>query len=84
MTKALKRMSMPKFFGYLIAVGALSGLLAWCLVLVGRLAIDGSRPTLLSLMLAIPRGSLFALILGCGLRIWWRIRRDTKGNQQKP
>ena len=84
MTSALKRMSMPKFFGYLIAVGALSGLLAWCLVLVGRLAIDGSRPTLLSLMFAIPRGSLFALILGCGLRIWWRIRRAPRENRHEP
>jgi len=73
---ALGRMSIPRFVSYLIAIGALAGVLAWCLVLVGSLALEFSRPTLLALLLAIPRGSFFALIVGFGLRLWWRVRGD--------
>ena len=78
---ALRRMSVPRLVGYLVGVGALAGVLAWCLVLAGHLAFDISRPTWLALLLAIPRGSFFALILGFGLRLWWRVRGGEAGDR---
>ena len=81
---ALQRMSVPQFVGYLVGVGALSGVGAWCLVLTGAFVFDVDRPTWLALVLAIPRGSLFALILGFGLRLWWRVRGDKSGERHDP
>ncbi len=75
--KWLRRLSVPQFVVYLVMVGAAAGVLAWCLVLVGAFAFDADRPTWLALLLAIPRGSLFGLIVGFGLRLWWRMRGDT-------
>ena len=66
---ALGRMSPPHLVGYLIVAGALAGVFAWCLALIGHFAFQISRPTWLSLLLAILRGSLFALIVGFGLRL---------------
>lgn len=80
---ALRRMSVPHLVGYLVVAGALAGVFAWCLVLVGHLAFDISRPTLLSLLLAIPRGSFFALLVGFGLRPWWRVRGDKAGERHE-
>ena len=73
---ALKRMSVRQFVAYLVIVGAVAGVFAWCLVLAGHFAFEISRPTWLALLLAIPRGSLFALMVGFGLRLWWRVRGD--------
>jgi len=73
---AFRRMSVRSFIVYLIVVGAVSGVFAWCLVLAGHLAFDIDRPTGLALLLAIPRGSFYALIVGFGLRLWWRVRGD--------
>jgi len=78
----LGRMSVPQFVGYFVAVGAFAGVLAWCLVLAGHLAFDIGRPTWLALLLAIPRGSLYALIVGFGLRLWLRGRGD-KADERK-
>jgi len=75
---ALARMSAPRMAGYLVVIGALSGVAAWCLILVGALVLDFSAPTLFALLFAIPRGSLFALIVGFGLRLWWRARSDVE------
>ena len=75
----LRRMSVPQFVIYLVVVGALSGLFAWCLALAGHFAFDMGRPTWLALLLAMPRGSLYALIVGFGLRLWWRVRGDKAG-----
>ncbi len=80
---ALGRMSVPHLGGYMIVVGALAGVFSWCLVLVGHLAFDFSRPTWLSLLLAIPRGSFFALLVGFGLRLWWRVRGDRTGKRHE-
>ena len=81
--RTIGRMSVPHLVGYMIAVGALAGVLAWCLVLLGHLAFGISRPTWLSLLLAIPRGSLFALLVGFGLRLWWRVRGDGAGGRHE-
>ena len=78
----LGRMSVPHLVGYLILAGALAGVFAWCLVLVGHLVFEISRPTGLSLLLAIPRGSVFALLVGFGLRHWSRVRGDGTSNRR--
>ena len=64
-----------QFFGYMVLLGALSGLIAWLMVLVGHLAFGITRPTLGALLFAIPRGSLFAVLLGLVLRWHWSRKR---------
>ena len=73
--RRLRTMSLPHFWGYLVLVGGLAGLGAWVLVLGGAFVFGMNAPTLPSLLFAIPRGSLFAVILGLALRWYWsRIR----------
>ena len=67
----LRAMSLPLFLGYLALVGGLAGLLAWVLVLGGHFVVGINAPSLPSLLYAIPRGSLFAVILGLALRWYW-------------
>ena len=67
----LRAMSQPLFLGYLALVGGFSGLLAWTLFLGGHFVFGISKPTLPTLLFAIPRGSLFAVILGLALRWYW-------------
>ena len=61
---------------YLAAVGAFAGLAAWTLFFVGHLLFDISQPSGTALLLAIPRGAIFGVILGLILRIYWRRARD--------
>jgi hypothetical protein len=73
--RRLRTMSLPFFLGYFVLVGGLAGLGAWVLVL-GLAAVFGmNTPTLPSLLFAIPRGSLFAVILGLALRWYWNRSR---------
>lgn len=69
--RRVRAMSLSQFLGYVVVVGGLSGLLAWLVVLGGHLVFGISRPTLSTLLLAVPRGSLFAVILGLALRWYW-------------
>ncbi len=55
----------------LAAVGAVAGLAAWTLVLVLHLLFGVSRPGVLALILAVPRGALFGAILALGLAAYW-------------
>ena len=73
--RRLRTMSLPLFLGYLVLVGGLAGLGAWVLVLGGAYVFGMTAPTLPSLLFAIPRGSLFAVILGLALRWYWSRRR---------
>lgn len=67
----LRAMSLPRLLGYLVLAGGCAGLFSWILVLGGHFMFGIHRPTYLSLLLAIPRGSLFAVILGLALRWYW-------------
>lgn len=67
----LRAMSPPRFLGYLALAGACAGLLAWLFVLGGHFVFGINKPTWPSLLFAIPRGSLFAVILGLALRWHW-------------
>ncbi len=71
----LRTMSLPLFLGYLALVGGFSGLLAWTLFLAGHFVFGNSMPTLPALLFAIPRGSLYAVILGLALRWYWNRNR---------
>jgi hypothetical protein len=71
----LRAMSLPLFLGYLALVGGISGLLAWTLVLGGHFVFGIGKPTLPALLFAIPRGSLYAVILGLALRWYWNRSR---------
>ena len=53
-------------------VGFVAGFFAWVLVLGLRLLVDGSSPTITSLLWAMPRGALFGAILALILHTWWR------------
>ena len=53
-------------------VGFFAGFFAWVLVLGLRLLVDGSSPTITSLLWAMPRGALFGAILALILHAWWR------------
>ena len=71
----LRAMSLPRFVAYFAVVGGLAGLFAWKLVFGGHIVFEISRPTWTSLLLAISRGSLFAIVLGLVLRWYWSRRR---------
>lgn len=69
--RRLRSWSLPLFLGYLALVGGVAGLVAWVLVLGSSFVFGFNSPTLPSLLFAIPRGSLFAVILGLALRWYW-------------
>lgn len=73
--RRLRAMSRSQFFGYLVLVGGLAGLFAWILVLCGSFAFGMDKPTGPALLFAIPRGSLYAVVLGLLLRWYWSRRR---------
>lgn len=73
--RRLRAMSRSRFFGYLVLMGGLAGLFAWILVLCGSFAFGFEMPTGSALLLAIPRGSIFAIVFGLLLRWYWRRRR---------
>ena len=54
------------------AIGAFAGLVAWGAVFLASLFFDIGRPSGMALVLAIPRGALFGVILAFILRAYWR------------
>lgn len=60
----------------LAGVGAVAGLASWVLVFALHLTIGTPRPSVPSLLWAIPRGMLFGAILGVGLAVYWGRRGD--------
>ena len=64
----LQAMSPARLVAYLIAVGAAAGAASWIVVFGLHLLFGVERPTWPALLWAVPRGSLFALLLGGLLR----------------
>jgi hypothetical protein len=60
----------------LAAVGALAGFAAWTVVFVAHLLFDVGRPSAIALVLAVPRGAIFGVILALLLRGYWNRRQD--------
>jgi hypothetical protein len=77
-------MSLPRLIAYLVVVGGLSGLFAWLLILAGHFVFGMSRPTWMALLLAIPRGSLFGVVLGLALRWYWSRRMKGTSPGREP
>jgi hypothetical protein len=56
------------------AVGAVAGLAAWLLVVVLAMLWDMDKPSGLALLLAIPRGAIFSIVLSLILHSYWSRR----------
>lgn len=63
------------FFARLASVGAVAGFATWALVFAGSLVWDIDPPSVATLVWAMLRGAVFALILGFILIVFWRRRR---------
>ena len=53
------------------AIGAFAGFAAWIVVFVAHLLFDVGRPSGIALLLAIPRGAIFGVVLALILRVYW-------------
>ena len=69
--RALSGMSRVALVVYLGLAGAAAGIVAWAVVLVGHMLFEIGKPSMLSLLLAIPRGALFGILLAFILRAYW-------------
>lgn len=58
----------------LAGIGAFAGLVSWGLAFAAHLWLDTPRPGGISLLLAIPRGALFGVVLALILRAYWHMR----------
>lgn len=52
-------------------VGAFAGLVSWVLVYALHLLFDISKPSVMALLLAVPRGAVFGVILALILWMYW-------------
>ena len=66
------------------AIGAFAGFASWALVFAGHLLFDIGRPSGIALVLAVPRGALFAVVLGLILRAYWIRRHRQGGSDDRP
>ena len=65
------------------AVGAAAGFLAWAVVFAAHLLFDTDRPSAIALLLAIPRGAIFGIVLALVLRAHWnRLRGQHSSNER--
>jgi len=55
----------------LAALGAFAGFASWALVWVLDLMFRFGRPSAMALVLAIPRGAVFGVVLALVLRVYW-------------
>ncbi len=68
---ALRAMSRWSLVVRLGIAGAFAGFAAWAVVLAAHILFGVSRPSGISLLLAIPRGALFGIILALILHAFW-------------
>ncbi len=68
---SLRAMERKKLVAYLALIGGVAGLLAWLVVYAAHLVVDASKPSVLALVLAIPRGALYGVIMALILRAYW-------------
>lgn len=53
-------------------IGAASAPIAWAMVLVAHWVFGGDGPSVTALLLAIPRGALYGVILALILHAYWK------------
>ena len=68
----MRAMSRSTLVARLGLVGAVSGIIAWAVMLVAHLVFGVDRPSVTSLLLAIPRGALYGVILALILHAYWK------------
>jgi len=56
--------------GLFAAVGAFAGLASWALVWILALLLQFGRPSFMALVLAVPRGAIFGVVLALVLRVY--------------
>lgn len=69
--RAMSRWSLVVRLGI---AGAFAGFAAWMVVLAAHVLFSAGRPSGISLLLAIPRGALFGIILALILHAFWSKR----------
>jgi membrane associated rhomboid family serine protease len=69
---------------YLATVGAFAGLAAWTMAFAGHLLFDIGRPSGIALVLAIPRGAVFGVVLALILRVYWNRPHRNGGFDERP
>lgn len=75
----LRSRSRSSLVAFLGLTGAAAGFVAWALVFALHLLFGVRRPGLVSLLLAIPRGALFGVLLALILHWYWH--RDSGSNR---
>ena len=78
----MRAMPLPALMVRLGLAGALAGIAAWLLVLGLHLFLQVSRPSWVALLLAIPRGAVFGMILALVLHAFWK-RHPGTGKAEK-
>jgi len=73
------RASRAAFIARLAAMGAVAGWVSWLVALAVYPLFGARRPSLLSLLLAIPRGALFGALLALALGVYWDWRSRQRG-----
>ncbi len=71
---SMRAMSRSSLVVYMGLVGAVAGFAAWGAVLSAHVLFEVGRPSVVALLLAIPRGALFGVILALILHAHWRRR----------
>lgn len=64
----------------LAALGAVAGFAAWTLLFVLDLLFDVGRPSVTALLLAVPRGAIFGVVLALILGLFWSRSRPETGS----
>jgi putative flippase GtrA len=80
---AYRAMSLSSLIVRFGLIGAAAGLVAWLLVLAARLLFEADGPSGLSLLLAIPRGALYAIILAVILHTYWKKHRGKSDSSRR-
>jgi ABC-type Fe3+-siderophore transport system permease subunit len=71
---ALRAKSRPYLVLYFSILGAFSGLVSWVAIMVAHMLFDVVKPSGMSLLLAIPLGTFFGVILALILFACWNKR----------
>jgi len=77
----MRAMSLSSIVVRMGLVGATAGLLAWVLFLGLHVLFEVPRPSGMALLLAIPRGAIFGMILALILHAYWK-RHPGKGEMK--
>ena len=69
---SIRAMSLSSIVVRLGLVGAIAGFVAWVVVFGMHVLFEVSRPSAMALLLAIPRGAVFGIILALILHGYWK------------